>query len=162
MSGSLPRPGVGPPRRCAAGGRVLVIGIGNSLRGDDGVGWRLAAELAKGAHVRCLHQLTPELASDLAEVERALFIDAWLAPAGAAPSLQPVTPGGSEASESHRLEPAQLLSMAQVLYGAAPQASQLLVPAFAFPHGDALSPDLQRSLPAARRLLREWLNPDHA
>jgi len=146
----------------AVGGRALVIGIGNSLRGDDGVGWHLAEELANRVNVRCLHQLTPELAEDLAEVEQVLFIDAWLAPAGAAPSLQPFTAagcavGGSAAAGSHRLEPAQLLALAQVLYGAAPQASQLLVPAFAFPHGDVLSPDLQQSLPTARRLLREWL-----
>jgi hydrogenase maturation protease len=144
----------------------LVIGIGNSLRGDDGVGWQLAAELAEefaeGVNVRCLHQLTPELAEDLAQLERVLFIDAWLAPAGTAPCLQSVTPGGSEASQSHRLEPAHLLALAEVLYGAAPRASELLVPAFAFPHGDALSTDLQRSLPAARRLLREWLAPCHA
>jgi len=145
----------------SAGG-TLVIGIGNSLRGDDGVGWRLAAELGNGVNVRCLHQLTPELAADLALVGRVLFIDAWLAPAGAAPRLRPVAPGGSGVAGSHRLEPAQLLGLAQMLYGAAPRATQLLVPAFAFPHGDALSPDLQRSLPAARRLLREWLAPCHA
>jgi hydrogenase maturation protease len=139
-----------------------VIGIGNSLRGDDGVGWHLAAELADAVPVRCLHQLTAELAEDLAPLERVLFIDAWLAPAGTSPCLQPVTPGGSEASESHRLEPAQLLALAQVLYGAAPRATELLVPAFAFPHGEALSADLQRSLPAARRLLRRWLALCHA
>jgi hydrogenase maturation protease len=150
---------VAPP--LSAGG-TLVIGIGNTLRGDDGVGWHLAAELAEGVPVRCLHQLTPELAEDLAPLERVLFIDAWLAPAGATPCLQPVTAGGSEARESHRLEPAQLLALAEVLFGAAPRATELLVPAFAFPHGEALSTDLQRSLPAARLLVRQWLALCHA
>jgi hydrogenase maturation protease len=155
-------------------GQALVIGIGNVLRGDDGVGWRLAEEVEAEAEreedgegerqgkVRCLQQLTPELAEELARVERVLFIDAWLAPAGAAPCLQPVTPGGSKAIDSHRLEPAHLLALAQELYGAAPRAAALLVPAFAFPHGEGLSADLQRSLPAARRLLRRWLAPCHA
>ena len=40
----------------------LVIGIGNPLRGDDGVG----ALLAEQAGGRSVHQLTPELAAELA------------------------------------------------------------------------------------------------
>jgi hydrogenase maturation protease len=153
-------------------GQALVIGIGNVLRGDDGVGWRLAEEVEaereedgegeRQGKVRCLHQLTPELVEEIAGVERVLFIDAWLAPPGAAPCLRPVRPGGGEASQSHRLEPAHLLALAEMLHGAAPRAAELLVPAFAFPHGDALSADLRRSLPAARRLLRRWLAPGHA
>ena len=60
----------------------LVIGIGNPLRGDDGIGWRLAAGLAArpGLAVRCQQQLTPELAAELAAVERLLLLDAWLEP----------------------------------------------------------------------------------
>jgi hypothetical protein len=49
-----------------ARGRVLIIGYGNPLRTDDGLGWRAAYRLAaslKDAPVEALavHQLTPEL-----------------------------------------------------------------------------------------------------
>ena len=66
------------------GSSSLVIGIGNPLRGDDGIGWRLAAQLPAGSGlgVRCRQQLTPELAEELAAVERVLFLDAWLGPEG--------------------------------------------------------------------------------
>jgi hydrogenase maturation protease len=67
----------------AAPGGDLVIGIGNSLRSDDGVGWRLARRAEHWrpeAQVRSVQQLTPELAVELAAASRVLFIDAWLRP----------------------------------------------------------------------------------
>ena len=62
---------------------LLVIGIGNPLRGDDGVGPRLAAEAEALAPrprrgrepdlaVRAVQQLTPELAPEVAEARAAL------------------------------------------------------------------------------------------
>ncbi len=147
---------------------TLVIGIGNPLRGDDGVGWRLLAELEAAAPVtgrtlRRVQQLTPELAADLAAAERVLFVDAWLAPPGAGPRLREETAeaggahGGPAAAGSHHLTPAALLAMASLLFGRRPPAAQLLVPAVVLDHGDDLSAATKALLPAARRLLRGWL-----
>lgn len=130
----------------------LVIGIGNPLRGDDGIGWRLA----RAARGRCVHQLTPELAPDLRALRRVLFIDAWLAPEGAAPLLRPLRPRPQGELTSHRLGPAQLLALTELLYGAPPEAAELLVPAFAFEPGSRLSGGLRAGLPAALALLRAW------
>lgn len=130
----------------------LVIGIGNPLRGDDGIGALLADQVGG----RSVQQLTPELAAELAELEAVLFIDAWLAPAGAAPELMAIAPAAGVA-QSHRLEPAQLLAISQALYGCAPQAHLLRVPAYRFDHGTALSAELQAALPAARALLHQWM-----
>jgi hydrogenase maturation protease len=142
----------------------LVIGIGNPLRRDDGVGWHLAEEVA-GLSV---HQLTPELAAELAAVDRVLFVDAWqVSLSGAAggrlqPCLRSVSPGGDGLACSHRLEPAELLALASALYGAQPAAAELLLPAWEFAHGIGLSPSLHRQLPLARRLLRQWLQQGDA
>jgi hydrogenase maturation protease len=134
----------------------LVIGIGNPLRGDDGIGALLADQVGG----RSVQQLTPELAAELAELEAVLFIDAWLAPAGAAARLTQISPAVG-AVGSHRLEPAQLLAISQALYGRSPQAHLLRVPAYGFDHGTALSAELQAALPAARALLHQWMR-DHA
>jgi hydrogenase maturation protease len=134
----------------------LVIGIGNPLRGDDGIGALLAYQVGG----RSVQQLTPELAAELAELEAVLFIDAWLAPAGAAARLTQISPAVG-AVGSHRLEPAQLLAISQALYGRSPQAHLLRVPAYGFDHGTALSAELQAALPAARALLHQWMR-DHA
>ncbi|MFO7628304.1 MAG: hydrogenase maturation protease, partial [Prochlorococcaceae cyanobacterium] len=130
----------------------LVIGIGNPLRGDDGIGALLAEQVGG----RCVQQLTPELAEELAELEAVLFIDAWLAAAGAVPQLRAMAPAAG-AAESHRLEPAQLLAISQALYGRSPQAHLLQLPAYGFDHGTVLSAELQAALPAARALLQQWM-----
>jgi Ni,Fe-hydrogenase maturation factor len=61
----------------------LVIGLGNPLRGDDGVGWWLAQRarrLRPTPRVLQVRQLTPELCVELAAARRVLFIDAWVQP----------------------------------------------------------------------------------
>ena len=163
--------------------RQLVIGIGNPLRGDDGVGWRLVEELTEelerqpatiATECRTLHQLTPELAPELAACDRVLFIDAWLAPEAThgedertprdgLPRLRRLAiDTAAEAAFSHQLDPGQLLGMAHVLFGGCPRSDALLVPAFAFGHGTAFSDRLRHQLPTARRLLRHWLEGHHA
>lgn len=151
----------------------LVIGIGNPLRGDDGVGWVLAQQaeaLSPPPSVRCVQQLTPELSLALAGARRVLFLDAWLpaaqtASAGRSPQpvLIPLKPasavGGAAAGAggfSHVLVPAQLLAITALLHGRAPQAWQLLVPAFCLDHRDGLSPEMGLLLPGASDLLNRW------
>ncbi|MFI0403754.1 MAG: hydrogenase maturation protease [Cyanobium sp.] len=148
----------------------LLIGIGNPLRGDDGVGALLVEELAEelggwstpAAELKVVHQLTPELACTLAGAERVLFLDAC----GSARTVQPwldllQSEAGADAAAaglgSHQLEPAVLLALAHALYGWRGEGALLRLPAFAFPHGQALSPSLLEALPEARRLVRLWL-----
>lgn len=136
-----------------------MIGIGNPLRGDDGVGALLAEQVGG----RSVHQLTPELAADLAPLQRVLFIDAWLTPEHPGPPPQPrldtlpaqTTSAGS--GGSHHLDPGQLLAITAALYGRAPTASWLRIPGHSFSHGKDFSRGLQASLPAGRLLLRRWL-----
>jgi hydrogenase maturation protease len=62
-------------------GRVLIIGYGNPLRGDDSLGWQIAARPTTSiqdepVEVLALDQLTPELSELISEVELVVFIDA--------------------------------------------------------------------------------------
>jgi hypothetical protein len=61
----------------------LVVGYGNTLRGDDGIGYRVAEAVAKWQlpQVRSIAvaQLLPELAADIGEVEIVMFVDAIVA-----------------------------------------------------------------------------------
>jgi hypothetical protein len=148
----------------APAARPLLIGIGNPLRGDDGVGWHLVGE--RGL---CRHQLTPELAEALAAAERVLFVDAWLAPPGARPLLRPVPAAVRWGVDSHRLDPAGLMMLALRLFDRTAPAHELLVPAFDFswrdpgqgeagpPSAARFSAGLRRQLPQARQLLGQWL-----
>ena len=67
-------------RRSPPDGTILVIGYGNTLRSDDGVGPRVAMAVASrewpGFNAIAVQQLTPELAEPLAAAELAIFVDA--------------------------------------------------------------------------------------
>ena len=61
--------------------RIVIVGYGNPLRSDDGLGWRVAEELSRRlsppeVEVIVRHQLTPELADDVRNADAVFFIDA--------------------------------------------------------------------------------------
>ncbi len=156
--------------RGLTGDRDLVIGIGNPLRGDDGLGWWLARRVSRAPQagrpaprVRLVPQLTPELALEVIEARRVLLLDAWCgAGPEALPRLRRLGPGGAGegVGGGHRLEPAALLALAELFAAEPPPTWLLLLPAFAFPHRMALSAEARRRLPLARQRLRRWLAAD--
>jgi len=147
--------------------RVLVIGYGNTLRGDDAVGPILAERLreelrAEGILVLTCHQLTPELASDVAACECVIFIEASReVPAGEI-ECRPLTPlPRGAASLVHTLSPEQLLALAQLVYGGVPQATLVSVGAIRFDFGDAaLSPPVAAAIEPALERIRELIRLD--
>ena len=61
---------------------ILIVGYGNPIRGDDGVGQAVITEVEQWnlTNVRSLsiHQLTPAVAAEMAEVDTVIFVDAAL------------------------------------------------------------------------------------
>lgn len=128
---------------------TLIIGYGNTLRGDDGVGRYLAEEIAQQNWPHCrvisTHQLTPELAEAVAAVDRVIFIDAQLQESANEPSVEVVALKSLEPNElsgdlGHRGNPRELLTLAKILYGVEVKAWWVLIPAFTFDYGEKLSP----------------------
>jgi hydrogenase maturation protease len=149
-------------------GSVLVIGYGNALRSDDGVGPAVAAALscdvrAFGLTVLQRHQLTPELAPDLAAASRVILIDAEAPVADGEvemsreretdPSriaVRAIEPASADhAASSHHLDPATLLALANELYGSAPRTYLISVRGECFEAGDELTNDVQAAVPLA-------------
>src|SRR3954467_15466993 len=67
-------------RRGATVAKKLVLACGNTLRGDDGVGWEIAALLEDDAaladvEVVASHQLTPEMAEPISRADVVVFVD---------------------------------------------------------------------------------------
>lgn len=123
--------------------KSLVIGYGNSLRSDDSIGVRVA-KIVAGWHLPevqslALHQLTPELAADLARVDLVIFIDACQALARDTVKLHCLKPIDSTEIRSHLSDPKAILSLTQAIYGKCPQAWWLIVPGVDFQLGDRLS-----------------------
>lgn len=130
-----------PPSAVRA--RVLVLGYGNTLFGDDGLGQLIAQHVADwaipGVLALARHELTPELAADVAAADEVIFVDAALHTDGVV--FVPVNAASSDrAGLNHALTPAALLALARAAFGRSPErAWQLLVPARDFTLGSALS-----------------------
>jgi hydrogenase maturation protease len=136
----------------------LVIGYGNDLRGDDGLGRRAAEAVADwqlpGVEVLSVHQLTPELAEPLAHTDFALFLDAH--PAQTDPDLrvQSVSSSRSESGVGHSADPACLLACADHWFGRRPASWSITMPAVDFAFGAPLSPIGAHALAEGLRTIR--------
>jgi len=156
---------------------IVLFGIGNVLRRDDGAGHALAAHLAPAleqlltqpTRIIHVHQLAPEHAAEIAHptTVAVVFCDAALTPDhGPLLQVRRVAPGDEPgAGMTHAVTPAALLAYASLL---APHASWVFPPSFIatvsaadLDHGEGLSastaaalagvPDLARALANAIR-----------
>lgn len=141
--------------------QFLVIGYGNDLRSDDGVGQRVADEVASWAipNLRSLavHQLTPELAELIASMQTVIFVDAYpVAQGGKIVQVCQLKVEADSLNLGHISNPPSLLALAQLLYNHAPPAWLVTVPAVNFELGENLSEIAQQGLAAALEQIR-WL-----
>lgn len=135
-----------------AASRVVVIGYGNTLRGDDGIGWRAVEALkrsgvAADTTVMAVHQLDPELARAVSEATLALFVDAAREGEPGEVRCVAVTAGAPDSAFSHQLTPAALLALARSLYGVSPAAFEITMCGERFEVCEGLSPICEAALP---------------
>jgi hydrogenase maturation protease len=139
--------------------RALVVGYGNALRSDDGVGPRAADLLAAdprlaGADVLARHQLTPELALDMSRASLVVLVDARATARPGEITVRRLEAAGEARAGAgpgpswHHVGPAELLALARELYGAAPPAFVVSVGAADLGPGETLSPEVAAALPA--------------
>src|SRR5262245_33122909 len=91
---------------------AVVIGYGSELRGDDGIGPRVAEAVGArgwpGVRALALHQLTPELAEVLAGARVAVFVDARAGGGDGAIEVCRVGPAGAGCAMTHAGSPGVL------------------------------------------------------
>lgn len=141
---------------------TLVIGYGNTLRGDDAAGITAAERIGGRYHAVdcvCAHQLGPEMAERISRYDAVIFIDAAI-------HRSTLHIHQIEADESvksgitHAVSPGHLLALCGLLYGRAPHTAWLAeIPAYDLDFGQALSPETTRWVNACvesfGRLLKE-------
>lgn len=143
----------------------LIIGYGNTLRGDDGVGYVIAETVAQwqltGVRSIAVHQLTPDLSEVIAQSEQILFIDAVVPAATPNPTVEiaPLTIDYNHTFTGHFADPGALLAIAQTLYDHAPTAYRLLIPTVSFEFGEQFSPLTQTSMELALDKIKQLVVP---
>ena len=133
----------------------LVVGYGNPLRSDDGVGWVIAGRLAADPRFAAVdvlqrHQLTPELALDVCRADLVVLVDARSgAPAGSV-AIERVEPASANGTTwSHHLGPGSLVALAGELYGYAPEVHVVSVGVGSLDVGEGLSPAVEEAVTGA-------------
>lgn len=141
---------------------LLIIGYGNSLRSDDGLGCHATRELLRtvdsaGVEIISCGQLTADLAEPISHAGQVLFIDAaHSGPAGQV-ICKRVTPTSEAAAFSHQLSPEALLGITLVLFGACPEATLFSIAGQSFEFGDSLSPRVANCMPALISRIKEFM-----
>lgn len=129
---------------------ILVIGYGNDLCGDKGVGQQVALTVkAWGVpNVRSLavHQLTPDLATELATADLVIFVDTYSANSEPTVQVYPIELTHSRITTGHTSDPRALLATADAIYNAHLQAWWVMIPASNFERGEPLSPIAERGI----------------
>ncbi len=141
--------------------QCLILACGNTLREDDGVGpflaqwaeehWRDDARV----RVLCDHQWTPDMAEEIAAAETVIFVDCSLDQAPGQILLRELNPAALKPGlVTHHLGAAELLRVAEDLFGKRPRRSCLLtIGAGSIELGEGLSPTVRDALPDAEELL---------
>jgi hydrogenase maturation protease len=143
--------------------RLLIIGYGNSLRGDDGVGWQIADQLARlvgdSATVLTAHQLTPELAEPLSGTDLAVFIDACYEGQPGTWTCETIRPDPNPSHTfTHYFTPANLLSYTGAVFGVSPKALLVSVAGGSFDYSQELSLTVAAIVPEIVASVSEWWN----
>ena len=130
----------------------MIIGIGNPLRCDDGLGWavteQLSLECNTTCHIHNVYQLTPELAQLMAVVNLVIMIDAnhegepgQLRIRTLSLSAQPSAVG------SHYSTPEELAALTAIVYGQCPPVVVVTMTGVNFSIGEQFSSIIARRIP---------------
>ena len=140
------------PERQEPPAGLLVIGYGNTLRRDDGVGPRVADAVAAlalpGVRALACPLLTPELADPVSRARVAIFVDAAV-DAPREVQLRKLAPADTSQIMAHAASPATLLALARDVFGHAPEAWWLTIPVEDLGIGEELSAFARRGLETA-------------
>jgi hydrogenase maturation protease len=138
--------------------KVLIYGIGNVGRQDDGLGIRLIEKLeASGIDeyvtLEANYQLNIEDAWLLSRFDVVLFADASRQTSAAPCDVQAVEPGEQITFTTHAMSASSVLSLCEQLYGRKPRVFMLALPGYEWDISEQLTDKAQHNLDYAYNLL---------
>ncbi|HEX9045701.1 MAG TPA: hydrogenase maturation protease [Verrucomicrobiae bacterium] len=130
---------------------ILIIGYGNTLRGDDGVGPRVVAMVddlhLAGVRTLVCPLLTPEIADPVARVAKVIFVDACVDQQEV--QWRRLEPNESSQIMAHAADPRTLLAISRDVFGHVPEAWWLTIPATHMGFTEEITPMAQRGMAEA-------------
>ena len=110
---------------------TLLIGIGNSGRQDDGLGWAFLEAIERQSvfhgQIQFRYQLQVEDAEMISHARQVIFVDAFRGELEGGFKWVPCVPSLSFEFSTHMLAPESVLCLCQKLYDHSPRAKLLLI-----------------------------------
>jgi hydrogenase maturation protease len=140
--------------------RPLIVGIGNPLRGDDGLGsvvvQYLTEEMGEACDIVAVHQLTPELAPSIAAASLVILIDASVkGQPGDVQVRQVLSSTESDVLDTHHYAPDALVALTVALFGICPPLFIVSATGALFDLGEQLSSIVAQQVPAVIAAVRQ-------
>ena len=136
--------------------KTLVLGYGNSSRTDDGVGCYVVERLQEltlpNVELLTSHQLEVDHAELITRFETVVFVDAAMPQSPLPIARTIIKPHFESHAVAHYLTPGDLLGLADMLFGRAPQAILFSIRGADFNFGTTLSSATEL---AARDVVRQ-------
>jgi hydrogenase maturation protease len=140
---------------------ICIIGVGNTLRSDDGLGAYVCQALQQlfpdGVTIYIVHQLQTEWIPELERFAHVLIVDACTN----ARVLQILPAEGDDATPSsglsHHITVDLLAAALRALGKTSPQFYTLAIPGENFDFGESLSSEALERAEEAVELIREWI-----
>jgi hydrogenase maturation protease len=137
--------------------KILVVGYGNTLRSDDGIGQIISEKIEElqipNVETLALHQLTPDLAGSFSEYRGIVFIDASEDMSQNEVQVFDLFPSEEPAQIEHAMSPQNLLRLARDLYSVNPSSCCVVIPARNFEFSEELSPLTKSSIEPAINII---------
>lgn len=137
---------------------VLVIGMGNDLRGDDAVGRVVAESVAEADSLRVIvaTQILPEHVAAIAEADVVIFIDASARIPPGEISVESIF-AQEQTAGSHWLSPQHAIEMSKRIFGQSPRAFLIEIGADSFELDAPLTPRVSRAVRRLQAELPRWI-----
>ena len=142
---------------------ILLVGIGNSGRGDDGLGWdfvdRITAMGLDSLDYEFRYQLQVEDALLISEYDVVIFVDASEEKFSCGFQMSRCTPAIHSFFSTHKEAPGAILYLANMLYSKFPHAYTLAISGKVWELQASLSAEAQNNLDAAVSFFIEQFLP---
>lgn len=140
---------------------ILLIGYGNTLRSDDGVGWYIAdkieAMLNEKIDIIKAEQITVEMTEDIRDRKLVIFVDAHVSDEEDWLRTEEILPDLKFGMTAHIFTPNALLALCEKIYNKYPKAYIFSIKGINYDFGEILSEQTKESAEIAIKRIAELI-----
>lgn len=142
--------------------KTLIIGIGNSGRGDDAMGWQFIDQVTglTPYDVEYRYQLQIEDAALIRNYDIVIFVDAINKRLKEGFSFEECKPVNSFSFSTHKIDPGYILWLCQELYGKMPLAYLMAIQGTNWELREGISVEGRKNFDRAVAYFKQWLKKD--